>query len=64
MTMPEIYVLAWRNADGDRCREWFATLNQAIRRMRKVDPDGGIITTVASPSGKRALVKFLNDHAR
>jgi hypothetical protein len=31
--------------------------------MRKVDPDGGIVTPVPVPSGKRKIVDFLNDYA-
>ena len=60
--MAEIYKLEWQDSDG-RHREWFATFDKAHRRMRKVDPDGGFVTPVDTPTGKRKIVDFLNDYA-
>jgi hypothetical protein len=60
--MADIYQLDWQDEDGKH-REWHTTFEKAHRRMRKVDPDGGIVTPVPVPSGKRKIVDFLNDYA-
>jgi hypothetical protein len=60
--MAQIFRLDWQDDEGKH-REWFSTFQKAHRRMRKVDPDGGIVTPVDAPSGKRAIVEFLTDNA-